>query len=77
MVGNGTTFKVVCETDPSVGRAKATRRGVGRVRHLDARLLWLLQLCAEGVVEVRVKPGEHDEADLETNMVDLGRMTSL
>ena len=24
--------------------------------HLDARLLWLQQLCAEGVVEVRAKP---------------------
>ena len=30
--------KMVCETDASAGRAVATRRGVGRVRHLDARL---------------------------------------
>ena len=44
----GLTFNVICETDASAGRAKATRRGVGRVRHLDARLLWLQQLCAEG-----------------------------
>ena len=50
LVKFGMTFKVVCETDPSAGRAMATRRGVGRVRHLDARLLWLRQLCAEGVV---------------------------
>ena len=55
----------------------ATRRGEGRVRHLDARLLWLEQLCAEGVVEVRARPGEHNEADLGTKMVDLVRMTSL
>ena len=33
------TFDVVCETDASVGRAMATRRGASRVRHLDARLL--------------------------------------
>ena len=33
------TFNVVCETDASAGRAMATRRGVGSVRHLDARLL--------------------------------------
>ena len=66
-----------CETDPSAGRAMATRRGVGRVRHLDARLLWLQQLCAEGVVDVRARPGEHNEADLGTKMVDLRRMTSL
>ena len=49
MVEKGMTFNVVCETDASA-RAIATRRGVGRVRHLDARLLWLQQLCAEGVV---------------------------
>ena len=52
MVEFGLTFNVVCETDASAGRAMATRRGVGRVRHLDARLLWLQQLCAEGVVQV-------------------------
>ena len=58
-------------------RAMVTRRGVGRVRHLDARLLWLQQLCAEGVVQVRARPGEHNEADFETKMVDWRRMTSL
>ena len=41
MVEFGMTFDVVCETDASAGRAIATRRGVNRVRHLDARLLWL------------------------------------
>ena len=71
------TSNVVCETDASAGRAMAMRRGVGRVRHLDARLLWLQQLCAEGVVQVRARPGEHNEADLGTKMVDLRRMTSL
>ena len=77
MVENGMTFNVVCETYASAGRAMATRRGVGRVRHLDARLLWLQQLCAEGVVEVGARPGEHNEADLGTKMVDLRRMTPL
>ena len=77
MVEFGLTFDVVCETDASAGRAMATRCGVGRVRRLDARLLWLQQLCAEGVVQVRARPGEHNEADLGTKMVDLRRMTSL
>ena len=70
------TFNVVCEADASTGRAMATRRGVGRVHHLDARLLWLQQLCAEGVVEVRARPGERNDADLGTKMVDFRRMTS-
>ena len=77
MVEYGVTCEVVCETDASPGRAVATRRGVGRVRHLDARLLWLQQLCAEGVVQVRARPAKHNEADLGTKMVDLRRMTSL
>ena len=77
MVEFGMMFNVVCETDASAGRAMATRRGVGRVRHLDARLLWLQQLCAEGVVQVRARPAEHKLADLGTKMVDLRRMTSL
>ena len=77
VVEYGTAFNVVCETDGSAGRAMATRRGVGRVRHLDVRLLCLQQLCAEGVVEVLARPGEHNEADLGTKMVDPRRMTSL
>ena len=77
MVEFGLTFNVVCETDASAGRAMATRRGVGHVRHLDARLLWLQQLCAEGVVQVRARPGELNEANLGTKIVDLRRMTSL
>ena len=71
MVECGLSFNVVCETDASAGRAMATRRGVGRVRHLDARLSWLQQLCVEGVVQVRARLGEHNEADLGTRMVDL------
>ena len=66
----GMTLKTVDETDVTAGRATAARRGVGRVRHLDARLSWLQQLCAEGVMESRFRPGEHNEADLESKMVD-------
>ena len=77
LVEYGMTFHVVCDTDASAGRAMATRRGVGRVRHLDARLMWLQQLCAECVVQVRAGNGEHNEADMGTKMVDLRRMTSL
>ena len=65
------TFNVVCEADASAGRAMATRRGVGSERRLGSRLLWLQQLCAEGVVQVRARPGKRNEADLGTKLVDL------
>ncbi|CAK0793479.1 unnamed protein product [Prorocentrum cordatum] len=73
----GWVKKVICEADSSAGRSMATRRGVGRVRHLDARLLWLQELCADGTIEMRVKPGESNEADLGTKMVDIQRVTKL
>ena len=43
----------------------------------DASLGCAIVLCAEGVVQVRAKLGELNEADLGTKMVDLRRMTSL
>ena len=58
------------KTDVTAGRATAARREVGRVHHLDAQLSWLQQLCAEGVMESRYRPGEHNEADLESKMID-------
>ena len=69
----GMTFNVVCEMDVTVGRATAARRGVGRVRHLDARLLWLQRLWAEGVPHWCLRssrPGEHHKADLELKKID-------
>ena len=45
IVNHGLTLKVVCETDPSAGRAMATRRESAAC----ARLLWLLQLHSEGL----------------------------
>ena len=58
------------KTDVTAGRATAARRGVGRVHLFDARISWLQQLCAECVMESRFRPGEHDEADLESKMID-------
>ena len=60
------TLKMMGETDVTAGRATAARRGVGRVHHLDARLSWLQRLWAEGVMESQFRPGEHNEADLES-----------
>ena len=70
-------LKVPSAMMASAGRAVATRRGAVRVHHLVAGLFWLHQLCAEGVVEMRTRPGKHNEEDLGTKMVNLRRVTSL
>ena len=66
------TLKMKGKTDVTAGRATASRRGVGRVHHLDARLSWLQRLWAEGVVHWCLRwsrPGEHNEADLESKKI--------
>ena len=67
------TLRMKGKTDVTAGRAMAARRGVGRVHHLDARLSWLQLLWAEGVVHWCLRssrPGEHNEADLESKKID-------
>ena len=62
------TLKMMGKTDATAGRATAGRRG--RVYHLDARLSWLQRWWAEGVTESQFRPREHNEADLESKMID-------
>ena len=64
------TLRMKGITDVTAGRVMAARRGVGRVHHLDARVSWLQRLWAEGVMESRFRPGEHNKAELESKMVD-------
>jgi hypothetical protein len=73
----GFEMPVVVASDSKAGRAMATRRGVGRVRHLDARLLWVQELVAQGVLKMETRPGEDNEADIGTKHLDLKRMTML
>ena len=66
------TIRIKGKTDVTAGRAMAARRGVGRVHHLDARLSWLQRLWAEGVVHWCLRssrPGERNEADLESKKI--------
>ena len=67
------TQKMKGKTDVTAGRATAARRGVGLVHHLDARLSSLLRLWAESVVYWclrSTRPGERNEADLESKKID-------
>ena len=64
------TLKMKGITDVTAGRATAARRGVGRVHHLDARLSWLQQLCAEGVMESRFRRTQRGRPGVEDDRFD-------
>ena len=53
-------------TDSSAAKSFICRRGVGRMRHLAIRDLWLQKEVREGNVEVSKIPGTRNPADLMT-----------
>jgi hypothetical protein len=53
-------------SDASAARSFASRRGLGRMRHLEVRHLWLQGEVAGQRIQVRRVPGEENPADLLT-----------
>ena len=65
-----TKISLEIETDASSGVAIAMRRGLGRVRHLDVRCLWLQHLIAKKVLKISKIPGLENVADVGTKLLD-------
>ena len=55
-------------TDTSAAKSFVCRRGLGKLKHLEIRDLWLQEL-AEGRVEVNKVPGEEHPFDLMTKVL--------
>ena len=53
-------------TDSSAAKSFASRRGLGKARHVQTRLLWLQQAVADRRVLVRKVRGSENPADLLT-----------
>ena len=71
-IGYGELSNVVrLGTDSSAAKSFVCRRGLGRMRHLEIRDLWLQKEVREGRVEVSKIPGVQNPADLMTKV--LGR----
>ena len=56
-------------TDSSAAKSFVSRRGLGRMRHLEIRDLWLQKEVREGKLEVSKIPGTQNPADLLTKVL--------
>ncbi|CAK0894862.1 unnamed protein product [Prorocentrum cordatum] len=56
--------------DAAAGKGVAERRGVGRIRHLRAPLLWMQRAVQRGLVKIKKVPGASDSADLGAKHVE-------
>ena len=76
----GVSTTGVVYTDSSAAAAIADRRGAGKLRHINIRMLWIQEREARQEIELRKVKGAINPADLmtkyltATRMADLGRM---
>ena len=75
MTGEGCQMKV--RSDSSAARAMVQRQGIGRVRHLDASLLWVQQKEKDKVLSTAAIPTELNCADIGTKNLTRKRLFGL
>ena len=55
-------------TDSSAAKGIASRRGVGKVKHLETRTLWVQDQVDRGRIQMRKVPGDTNPADVLTEL---------
>ena len=59
----GMKMRVAVWTDSDACRSVANRRGLGKLRHVEVKYLWVQDVVKEGRVEMRRVKGEYNIAD--------------
>jgi hypothetical protein len=62
------------KTDATAAKGIATRRGLGKVRHIDTRELWLQEKVGNGDLDIEKVKGTDNVADALTKYVDQGKL---
>jgi hypothetical protein len=62
----GVCVKIVLATDSSAAKSLGSRRGTGRIRHLETRWLWLQLEVAKGNIKLAKVAGDVNPADVLT-----------
>ena len=57
---------VVISTDSSSAKSFASRRGLGRMRHIEVKELWLQEAVCHGRIQLKKVDGTANPADLFT-----------
>ena len=73
----GMCADVVVRTDSSSGMAVGSRRGLGRLRHVQTRYLWVQQRVQQGDLRLNKELGDTNVSDALTKPLDEKRMTNL
>ena len=66
----GCSVRLVVCTDSSAAKGMASRKGLGKVRHVEVNQLWVQEKVGSGEVELRKVDGQSNLADALTKHVD-------
>ena len=70
----GVEGALVLGTDSAAAKSFVARRGLGRMRHLEVRDLWLQREVAQGKIAVVKEKGEENPADTGTKYLHAGQL---
>lgn len=68
---------LVLKGDPSAARGIASRQGVGKLRHMQCRFLWLQDEVMERRVQLGVEKSEENVADIGTKALEKDKLSYL
>ncbi|CAK0865787.1 unnamed protein product [Prorocentrum cordatum] len=66
----GLDLKVELASDSSAARGHVQRRGLGKMRHVQSRYLWIQERVGKGDLSIAAVPGKNNVADVLTKSVD-------
>jgi chemotaxis response regulator CheB len=72
----GVSISVNVKTDASAAKGIASRRGLGKVRHIDVSQLWLQDRVSKGEIIIEKVSTHNNIADAMTKHVDSGKLNS-
>lgn len=70
----GCKLGVTLYSDASAGRSMAFRKGLGRVRHLETKYLWIQELIKDGRIKLLKVKGVNNPADVGTKHLSFNDM---
>ena len=70
----GYDLKLVVNTDSTAAIGIGTRHGLGKVKHMDIKELWIQEKVMDGDVKLNKVPGNDNLADLMTKHLDRGKI---
>ena len=76
-VDMGVNLGIKIHTDSSAAKGIATRRGIGKVKHLDTRTLWVQDKIDKGIMSIKKVPGETNIADILTKYLPAAKLKDL